>query len=213
VLAYPEFGLTADQVSRRFTPALDALAATLPPGYTLELGGENEQRHEAESNLMRKAVYTACLFLLLLVAEFHSFRLAGLILVVLPLSLGGSMLALWLTGWPLNFMALMGMMMLIGVMVNDLVVLVDGFERRRLGGEPLFELIVNGTKERSQHIIVTSVTTVAGFLPLALTKSLLWPPLAIAIIGGLIFSTLLTLIAVPGAYALLRRAHQPAIAA
>jgi multidrug efflux pump subunit AcrB len=212
ILAYPEFGLTAAQVSKGFEPVLDALAATLPAGYTLELGGENEQRHEAESNLLKKAVYTACLFILLLVAEFHSFRLACLILVILPLSLGGSMAALWLTGWPLNFMAIMGMMMLIGVMVNDSVVLVDGFEKRRLAGEPLYELILNGTMERGRHIVVTSVTTAAGFLPLAMTKSLLWPPLAIAIIGGLTFSTLLTLIVLPGAYALLRRSHQPAAA-
>jgi multidrug efflux pump subunit AcrB len=109
-------------------------------------------------------------------------------------------------------MAIMGMMMLIGVMVNDSVVLVDGFEKRRLAGEPLYELILNGTMERGRHIVVTSVTTAAGFLPLAMTKSLLWPPLAIAIIGGLTFSTLLTLIVLPGAYALLRRSHQPAAA-
>src|SRR3990172_931916 len=86
-------------------------------------------------------------------------------------SLGGSMLALWLTGWPLNFMAIMGMMMLLGVIVNDTVVLIDGYEKRRLAGEPLEALIVDGTLERLRHVIVTSVTTIAGLLPLAMMKS------------------------------------------
>ncbi len=205
ILAYPEFGLTAAQASQQFIPQLEQLAASLPPGYHLELGGENEQRQGAERNLLRKSIYAFCLIILLLVAEFHSFRLAGLILTVIPFSLAGTMLALWLTGWPLNFMAIMGMLMLVGVMVNDAVILVDGYERRRNRGEPLERLVVDGTLERTPHVVVTSVTTIAGFLPLALSQSPLWPPLALAIIGGLATSTILCLAAVPAAYSLLRR--------
>jgi multidrug efflux pump subunit AcrB len=114
------------------------------------------------------------------------------------------MAALWLTGWPLNFMAMMGMMMVAGVVVNDSVVMMEGFERRRVAGEPLAELVVEGAKERVVHIVVTSVTTVAGFLPLALAPSLLWPPLALAIIGGLVLETVLTLVVVPAAYWIVR---------
>ena len=211
VLAYPDFGLTAAQVSTQFAPRLAALAASLPAGYRLELGGESEQRHEAEHNLLRKSVYTICLFILLLTIEFRSFRLSGLILAVIPLSLAGTMLALWVTAWPLNFMAIMGMMMLIGVMVNDAVILVDGYERRRTAGEAVRALVVDGTLERTPHVIVTSVTTIAGFLPLALSPSPLWPPLAIAIIGGLTTSTLLCLVGVPAAYVLLRHSSAPAV--
>jgi multidrug efflux pump subunit AcrB len=205
VLAYPEFGLTAAQASKQFLPRLEAMAANMPPGYHLELGGENEQRHEAESNLLNKSIYTFCLIILLLVAEFHSFRLTGLILAVIPFSLAGTMFALWLTGWPLNFRAIMGMLMLVGVMINDAVILVDGYERRRRLGEPLERLVVDGTLERTPHVVVTSVTTIAGFLPLALSHSPLWPPLALAIIGGLATSTVLCLVAVPAGYTLLCR--------
>jgi len=174
VLAYPEFGRTPAQVAAGFTGALAALARDFPPGYHLVVGGENEQRHEAESGLLSKAVYAVCVIVLLLVAEFHSLRLTALILAVIPLSLGGTMLALWLTGWPLNFMAIMGMMMLIGVVVNDAVILVDGFEQRRGGQQPTAELVVAGTLERTRHVVITTVTTIAGFLPLALSPSLLW---------------------------------------
>ena len=202
VLAYPQFGSTAAQVSRRFTTNLESLS--FPEEYDWELGGENEQRHEAESNLISKVIYSVGLIVLLLMIEFRSFRLVGLIFAVLPLSIGGTMVALWLTGWPLNFMAIMGMMMLIGVVVNDAVILVDGYERRRREGQPLERRVLEGTHERTRHVMITTITTIAGFFPLAISPSLLWPPLAIAIIGGLALSTLLTLVAVPAAYVLIQ---------
>ena len=204
VLAYPQFGLTPAQVSRRFKAAVAHLQARMPVGYTLEFGGENEQRYEAESKLLQNAVYAVFPFLLLLMAEFRSVRLVVLIVFIVPLSLGGTMVGLYLTGWPLNFMAIMGMMMLIGVVVNDAVLLVDGFERRRRTGESLEGIVIDGTLERGRHIVITTVTTIAGFLPLALSPSLLWPPLAIAVIGGLALATCLTLVVVPAGYTILR---------
>jgi multidrug efflux pump subunit AcrB len=204
VLAYPKFGRTAAQVSREFLPQLMMLQQQLPTGYTMELGGENEQRHEAESGLLKNAVYAVFVIMLLLMIEFRSLRLTLMILALLPLSLGGAMPGLFLTGWPLNFMAIMGILILFGVVVNDAVVLVDGFEKRRRAGQPLADLVVAGTIERSRHVVITTVTTVAGFLPLALSPSLLWPPLAIVIIGGLSLATLVTLVAIPAAYVILR---------
>jgi multidrug efflux pump subunit AcrB len=205
VLAYPDFGLTPAEVSRNFAPRLASLSKRFPPGYSLQLGGENEQRNEAETNLLKNAVYAVFVILLLLMIEFHSFRLSLIILALLPLSLGGAMPALFLTGWPLNFMALMGIMILFGVVVNDAVVLVDGYEKRRRAGEAVATLVVAGTLERSRHVVITTFTTIAGFLPLALSPSLLWPPLALVVIGGLAVATLITLLAIPAAYALLFR--------
>ena len=200
ILAYPQFGLTAAQVSGRVEDRIHRLDRSLPEGYTLELGGESEQRREAESNLLGGAVYAGFPILLLLIAEFRSLRISLMILCLVPLSLAGVMLGLFVTGWPLNFMAIMGMMMLFGIVINDALILVDGFEARRAAGQPIRELVVAGTMERSRHIVITTATTIAGFLPLALSPSLLWPPLAIAIIGGLSVATLLTLIAIPAAY-------------
>lgn len=200
ILAYPQFGLTAAQVSSRFDDQIRALDRVMPDGYSLELGGENEQRGEAETNLLGGAIYAVFPILLLLIAEFRSLRLSLLILCLVPLSLAGVMLGLFVTGWPLNFMAIMGMMMLFGIVINDALILVDGFESRRKAGEPIEELVIAGTMERSRHIVITTATTIAGFLPLAISPSLLWPPLAIAIIGGLAVATLLTLIAIPAAY-------------
>jgi multidrug efflux pump subunit AcrB len=98
-------------------------------------------------------------------------------------------------------MAMMGMIMHAGVAENDAVVLIDALERRRRAGEPLGELILSGTRERIRHVLITS-TSIGGYLPLAMSDSLLWPPLAIVMIGGLALSTLLTLIVVPAAYRL-----------
>jgi multidrug efflux pump subunit AcrB len=200
ILAYPQFGLTAAQVSSRFDDRIRRLDRSMPEGYSVELGGENQQRREAESNLLGGAIYAVFPILLLLIAEFRSLRISLLILCLVPLSLAGVMLGLFVTGWPLNFMAIMGMMMLFGIVINDALILVDGFETRRAAGQPIRDLVVAGTMERSRHIVITTATTIAGFLPLAISPSLLWPPLAIAIIGGLAVATLLTLIAIPAAY-------------
>jgi multidrug efflux pump len=205
LLAYPQFGLTAAQVSKQFASKLDSMAADAPAGYTIQLGGENEQRQEAESNLLRRAIYAIGFFLVLLMVEFRSFRLTGLILVVVPLSLSGTMLGLWLTGWPFNFMAIMGMMIVLGVVINDAVILVDGYQRRKRDGQPLRQRVIDGTLDRTRHVVITTVTTIAGFLPLAISPSLLWPPLAIAIIGGEALATMLTLVVIPAAYTYLQR--------
>jgi len=204
VLAYPDFGLTAAQVAGRFRQKIASLEKTLASNYEIDLGGENEQRVEAERNLLAGGVYTFFLVVLLLVAEFRSLSLTAIILAVIPLSMAGALVALVLTGWPLNFMALMGMLMLMGVVVNDTVILLDGLERPCDESQNLADRVVKGAIERSRHIVITTVTTIAGFLPLAFTRSLLWPPLAIAIIGGLIMATMLTLFAVPAAYYWLR---------
>jgi multidrug efflux pump subunit AcrB len=209
VLAYPEFGSTAADVSKRFLPGLRALGASLPAGYTLELGGENEQRREAETNLAKNAVYGLLIVLMLVMAEFRSLRLTGLIGGVVVCSVSGGLLALWLTRWPLNFMAMMGMAMHAGVADNDATVLIDGLERRRRAGEPLVDLVLDGTRERIRHVIITS-TSIGGYLPMALSSSLLWPPLAIVMIGGLAFSTILTLVVVPAAYLLLQQRREAA---
>lgn len=204
VLAYPEFGQTAADVSRGFIPALNRLADQLPPGYRLELGGENEQRHEAETNLMRKGIYGVTIVVLLVMIEFRSIRLTFLIGCVVVFSAAGGVVALWLTGWPLNFMAMMGMAMYAGVAVNDATVLVDELERRRHAGESGTEMVLQGTRGRIRHVVITSAT-IGGYLPLAFSDSLLWPPMAIVMIGGLALSTLLTLVVVPAGYMLLRR--------
>jgi multidrug efflux pump subunit AcrB len=205
VLGYPDFGLTAAQVSKRFEPQIDQMAAGMPPGYSLAFGGESEQRQEAEGNLCNKAIYTFCIIIILLVAQFHSFLVAAIVMAVIPLSLGGAMVGLYASGYPLNFMAIMGMMMLVGVMVTNAIILVEGFEERRARGEPMRQLVIDGTRERTLHVVVTSVNTITGFIPLAFSHSPLWPPLAIAIIGGLTMSTVICLVALPAAYVLFRR--------
>lgn len=99
------------------------------------------------------------------------------------------------------------MMILMGIVVNDAVILVDGFEQKRAAGQAIHELVIAGTVERSRHvIIITTITTIVGFAPLALSPSLLWPPLAITVIAGITFSTRLTLVFVPAGYVLLRSA-------
>ena len=97
--------------------------------------------------MLNKSVYVFFLIILLLVFEFHSLRLACMILAIVPLSMGGALVVLWLTGWPLNFMAIMGMTMLAGMLVTNAVILVDGYERRREAGESMPQLVIEGTQD------------------------------------------------------------------
>jgi multidrug efflux pump subunit AcrB len=175
----------------------------LPVGYTYEVGGQYESQREAFRQLLLVAGAAAALVFVILVFQFRAFTPAGLILLAAPLSLGGAFLLLWLTGTDLNVSSAMGLILLVGLVVKNGIVLLDFAERRHHEGHSMSDAIVRAARIRLRPILMTTLCTLFGLLPLALglgAGAELQKPLALAVIGGLSLSTLVTLYLVPSAY-------------
>ncbi|MHC4391636.1 MAG: efflux RND transporter permease subunit [Planctomycetota bacterium] len=187
-----------------------AAGLELPEGYRLELAGEAAERDRAVGALMAQAAVLVVLMLATLVLSFRSFRLAGLIAVVGVLTAGIGMLMLFVGGYPLGFMAIVGTMGLLGVAINDSIVVLTALRAdpdARIGDAAAIGRVVT---RQSRHVLATTFTTGAGFLPLFLQGGGFWPPVALTIGGGVVGATILALTLIPAAYALLVR--QPATA-
>ncbi|MFQ5911566.1 MAG: efflux RND transporter permease subunit [Nitrospinota bacterium] len=198
-------GVLPAKVLGEFKKGLEASRLELPPGYKMEVGGESEERDTAVGNLMASAGVLLVLMAGTLVLSFNSFRAAGIIASVGGLSVGLALLSLWLFGYPFGFMAIVGTMGLVGVAVNDSIVVLAAIREnsRARQGDPkeVREVVVRSTR----HVLSTSVTTMAGFTPLLLAGSGFWTPLAISIAGGITGATLLGLYFAPSAYLLMIR--------
>ena len=203
-------GATYDQVVQ---PLRDRLALlTLPRGVKLELGGQAEGSRQANAALLRVLPIGALLLVLFLMLEFNSFRRLGIVLSTVPLTLIGVVPGLLVAGQPFGFMSTLGLTALVGVVVNNAIVLLDVVERRRRAGDSIEVALHAAVQQRTRPILLTTLTTVAGLLPLALSDTTLWPPLAWTMISGLLASTGLSLVVVPALYRLLftrRTAAQP----
>lgn len=176
-----------------------------PPGIRIEYGGQAEGSNEANSNMMRALPLGAFLLIGILLLEFNSFRRVGLILLTVPLAAAGVIPGLLLGGYPFGFMSFLGIVALVGVVVNNAIVLIDVIETHRRAGLDVKDAIVQAVVQRTRPILLTTLTTVAGLLPLALAPSTLWPPLAWPMVSGLVASTVLTLGVIPALYFLIFR--------
>lgn len=204
------------EAGRLPAPALAAARArlagggfTLPPGYALEIGGESAERDRAVGNLMASVGVLLVLMVATLVLSFQSFRLAAVIGAVGFLSVGLSLGALAVAGYPFGFMAIVGTMGLIGVAINDSIVVLSALRadpRARAGDREAVRAVV---LRSTRHVVSTTITTAAGFTPLILAGGEFWPPVAVAIAGGVSGATLLALGFVPAAFLLTRRLPSP----
>ncbi|MEM6797306.1 MAG: efflux RND transporter permease subunit, partial [Acidobacteriota bacterium] len=184
-------------------PALDALEAEMPAGVRLEMGGELEESGKANAAIASKLPLGLLLLLFFLLLEFNSFRRVGIILMTVPLAAVGVVPGLILTGNPFGFMSMLGVISLIGIVVNNAIVLIDVIESRRRAGSSLERALEEAVERRTRPILLTMATTIAGLSPLAFSQATLWPPLAWAMISGLMASTVLTLLVIPALYRLL----------
>jgi CzcA family heavy metal efflux pump len=179
----------------------------LPAGYSLEVGGQYESQRQAFRELLMVFGVAASLVFVILVFQFRAFTPAVLLLGAAPLSLGGAFLLLWATGTELNVSSAMGLILLIGLVVKNGIVLLDYAHRLRDGGAPLGDAVFEAARVRLRPILMTTLCTLFGLLPLALglgAGAELQRPLALAVIGGLGLSTLITLYGVPSLYVALR---------
>jgi multidrug efflux pump subunit AcrB len=175
----------------------------LPPGYRIEYGGEADARGTAVGNLLSTVGVLMILMTATLVLSFNSFGLAALIGTVAILSVGLAALALKLFGSIFGFTAILGTLGLIGLAINDSIVVLAALREHpdaRLGHPQAVEDVVF---HATRHVIATTITTMIGFVPLLLDPTGFWPPLAIAIAGGLGGATLLALYYIPSVYRLL----------
>jgi multidrug efflux pump subunit AcrB len=182
----------------------DALAKIkLPVGYSVEVGGQYESQQGAFRQLLTVLAIAASLVLVILVVEFRSFTPAVLILAAAPLSFGGALLMLLLTGTELNVSSAMGFILLIGLVVKNGIVMIDYAHHLHAAGKPFAEAVSEAARIRLRPILMTTLCTLFGLLPLALglgAGAELQKPLALVVIGGLSLSTLVTLLAVPTFY-------------
>ncbi|MBT4917138.1 efflux RND transporter permease subunit [Candidatus Peregrinibacteria bacterium] len=171
----------------------------IPQGYSIDFGGDLEDIAESFQDLFRSMFVAVILIAFTLVMVFNSFRQPLVILLTLPLALIGVFPGLMLVGHNLSFPAFLGVVALTGIVVNDAIVLIDRINKNRQSGMKFAKSIAEATEARLQPIIMTSITTIAGILPLALTNEF-WSGLGFSLIFGLMASTALTLIVIPVLY-------------
>lgn len=204
VLAETADGVTVYTVLDAFEEKM--LDEKLPRGVTLVVGGAAAEAGDANTALFSALPIGIVLLLAFLLWQFNSFRLTALVLVTVPLAAAGVVPGLLLAGQPFGFTAMLGVVALVGIVVNNAIVLLDRaeLERREHRLSPS-AAIHAAVVRRTRPILMTTTTTVLGLMPLVLTESTLWPPMAWAIISGLIMSTALTLLVLPALYRLLVR--------
>jgi len=175
----------------------------LPNGYSYEMGGEVESRHHSFGGLGTILILTLFLFIAVLILQFKTFKSTLIVLSVIPLGIVGAVLALFITGNSLSFIATVGIIALAGIEVKNTILLVDFTNQLREKGMSLEKAIREAGEVRFLPIVLTSLTAIGGLIPIALSSNPLIAPLAIVMIGGLISSTILSRIITPIVYKLM----------
>ena len=194
-------GSNVTLVSSEVTKAVEAIE--LPDDVTIEFNGENEAIMEAMGQVMLMLLLGVVLVYFVMVAQFQSLREPLIVMFTIPLAFTGGFLALLLSGTELSVISLIGFVMLVGIIVNNGIVLVDYINQQRLAGMERREAIVDAGTTRLRPILMTSLTTILGLIVTALAKNAgtsLIQPVALVCIGGLLYATLMTLFVVPCMY-------------
>ncbi|WP_299137858.1 efflux RND transporter permease subunit [uncultured Tateyamaria sp.] len=194
--------LGAAQVEEVLAPTLASL--NLGPAYRIVIGGESEQGAEIQSKLSAGIPFALVVMLVALTFQFNSARRVTLTFMTIPLIVVGAPVALALVGRPLSFFAILGLLSLMGIIINNAIVLIDQIDIERQSHN-LDEAIVIAAKKRVTPVMLTSLTTVLGLVPMALGGGALFEPMATLMVGGLLLASPLTLFFVPPAYRLFFR--------
>jgi multidrug efflux pump subunit AcrB len=199
-----ESGYSAiDLINTELSPWLSEFSQNWPVGFKYEFGGELESSEEANASINAQLPTAMFIILVLLVGQFNSFRKTFIVLITIPFGLIGVVLGLLLLKSYFGFMTFLGVISLAGIVINNAIVLIDRIklELTELKKAPQ-DAIIDSSLQRFRPILLTTATTVAGLTPLYFGGGVMFRPMAIAIIFGLLFSTVLTLVFVPVAYSL-----------
>ncbi len=189
---------TPEGAVRSLTPAIESLRESLPSGYHIAVGGTVEESAQSQASVFAMLPVALLLMLLFLMAQLHSFGRVFLVIAVVPLGLIGIVLALLAVQRPLGFVAILGILALVGMIARNAVILIDQIETERAQGREIWEAVVEATVSRFRPIMLTAISTVLGMIPIAPT--VFWGPMAFAIMGGLFVATMLTLLVLPVFY-------------
>jgi HAE1 family hydrophobic/amphiphilic exporter-1 len=183
----------------------------IPNDLMVHIGGAYEDQQESFMNLALLLLLSLILVFIVMASQFESFSNPFVIMFSIPFAFSGSFLALYLTGTTLNLIAALGMVLLVGIVVKNGIVLVDYINLMRDRGMHLNEAIKVSGRSRLRPVLMTSLTTILGMMPMALSSgegAEIWAPMGISVIGGLTFSTLITLIIIPVMYAIVSRSGE-----
>ena len=189
----------APVVSAQINPQLDAVREKLPPGFRIELGGATEESAKSEDSIKAVMPWMLMAVITLLMVQLQSIGRTVLVLLTAPLGLIGVAIALMLFNVPFGFVANLGVIALFGMIMRNSVILVDQIEQDEKAGKPTWEAIVGSTVRRFRPIMLTAAAAILAMIPLQ--RSVFWGPMAVAIMGGLIIATLLTVFFLPALYA------------
>ncbi len=201
VQAYLAAGTLPSTVLARLKQRLNDGAIEIPPGYRMTFGGEASKRNDAVGNLLASVGVLVAAIIMTLVLSIGSFRSAAVIGAVAIMAIGFGGISLYAFGYPFGFMAIVGIMGLLGIAINDSIVVLTALRHHPEASRGSATAIVDVTLHETRHVLATTFTTIAGFVPLILSGGGFWPPMAIAIAGGVVGCTILALIFVPATFA------------
>jgi multidrug efflux pump len=192
-------GLQGATVTNELLPALKKLEAAWPQGYRIEVAGAVEESSKGTSSISAGVPIMLFITFTLLMLQLHSFSRALLVFITGPLGIAGVAGALLVLNRPFGFVALLGVIALMGMIQRNSVILIDQIEQDRARGVPAWDAIVESAVRRLRPIVLTAAAAVLAMIPLS--RSVFWGPMAVAIMGGLVVATVLTLLALPAMYA------------
>jgi multidrug efflux pump len=200
-------GSTAEATVASLAPEVEKLRSSLPTGYRIAVGGTVEESAKSQASVYAMVPAMLFLMLLFLMAQLHSFSRLAMVLSLVPMGLIGVVVALLISRQPLGFVAILGILALMGMIARNAVILIEQIEAERAQGLELWDAVVGGAVSRFRPIMLTAISTVLGFIPIAPT--VFWGPMAFAIMGGLFVATMLTLVVLPALYVIFFRVKEP----
>lgn len=199
--------LSSEIMSETIRPMMEEEKKTWKSGYSFEFGGDAEGSNDAMGAVIQNLPLSLFIIILLLVVQFNSIRKATIIFLTIPLAVVGVTGGLLMAGSTFSFTAFLGIISLAGIIINDAIVLVDKIGIELSEGNPLKESIRQAANDRFSPILLTTLTTSCGMIPLWTGGGMLWSPMAVTIIFGLLFATIILLLFVPAIYWLLFRSQ------
>jgi multidrug efflux pump len=201
-------GMQGATVTAQLDPLFAPVRAKMPPGYRIEVAGAVEESSKGQGSIAAGAPLMLFIMFTLLMLQLHSFSRSVLVFLTAPLGIAGIAAALLLLDRPFGFVALLGVIALMGMIIRNSVILIDQIEQDRARGVPTWNAIVESAVRRFRPIMLTAAAAVLAMIPLS--RSAFWGPMAVAIMGGLIVATVLTLLSLPAMYAAWFRVKAPA---
>jgi multidrug efflux pump subunit AcrB len=202
----PIFGVTLPTLRASVLGQIEAIE--LPPGYAMEWGGEHEDTADSQASLIPGIIPTAGVILFIIVALFNAFRPPLVIIMTVPFAVIGITAGLLTTGTPFGFLALLGAMSLSGMMIKNAIVLLDEINLQLESGKSRYQAVIDSAISRLRPVGLAAATTVLGVIPLL--QDIFWIGMAVTIMAGLTFGTILTMVIVPTLYCTLFRVQSPA---